>query len=565
MTIAQLFVKCLEEEGVKHVFGVPGEETEDLIFALNDSKKIEFVPCRHEQGAAFIANAWGRLCGKAGVCLSTLGPGATNLITGIADANLDKAPVVAITGQGGITRLHHESHQNIDVVNMYAPITKWNSTIRSPQTTPEVVRKAFKVAEMEKPGATHIELPEDIAQMQADESLQPLKPSLLRRPAPDNEAVLNAIHLIKEASYPLILAGNGAIRTRASEALTTFVKFTDYPVVSTFMGKGAVRDDLPQSLLSVGLGFKDYVMEAFEKADLIITIGYDIAEYSPTSWNPKGDKKIINIDFEPAEVYTNYQPEVEIIGDIATIIRELYHQISRGNKYGNEDIWYSDIRQRIVDDIDGYKMKEPEKNIHVPGIINIVREHLPENGLLISDVGTHKMWIARNFKTYCPNGCMISNGLASMGIALPAGIAATMLDQERPVVVMAGDGGFMMNIQELATAKKLGVGFTMIVMTDDDYGLISWKQQQRSQRTAGTTLTNPDFVKLAESFGIKASRPETAEELDAQIKESIESKELRLIEVSIDTSVNGALTDKLNAYFSKTTEEETESQAPVEV
>lgn len=555
MTVAELFVKCLEEEGVKYVFGVPGEETEDLVLALDDSKKIEFVPCRHEQGAAFIANVWGRLTGQAGVCLSTLGPGATNLITGVADANLDKVPLVAITGQGDLERLHHESHQNIDVVNMYAPITKWNSSITVPETTPEMVRKAFKVAEMEKPGATHIELPENVARMEVKNGARILEKGLLRRPAPDSEAMLKAIHMIHAATHPLILAGNGAIRNRSSEALTNLVQYTNIPVVSTFMGKGAVSDDLQESLLSVGLDFKDYVMEAFDRADLIITVGFDIAEYSPDEWNPGGKKKIIHIDFEAAEVYDTYQPQVEIIGDIAASIYELYNQLTKGNQNNDFENWYAPIRERILEDIASYTLEKNTDKIHVPGVINMVREHLDKDGLLISDVGSHKMWIARNFKTTCPNGCVISNGLASMGIALPGGIAASLLDNDREVVVICGDGGFMMNEQELATAKLLGLTFTVIVLNDDDFSLISWKQKENNGRSAGTKLYNPDFVKLAESFDIKAAKAETANELDEEIKEAIKSKELRLIEVPVANGVNGELTAKLKKYYTAEAEE----------
>ena len=301
MNVAEFFVKCLETEGVTHIFGVPGEENEALLFAL-DSSSIEFVPCRHEQGAAFIANVWGRLTGEAGVCLSTLGPGATNLITGVADANLDKAPLVAITAQGGLDRLHNESHQMVNVVNMFRPITKWNGNIPSSKVVAEVVRKAFKIAGMEKPGATHIELSEDIAGQEIPPEFTPIKPGELRRPGSDYKAILRTIDLLQHARKPLVLAGNGAIRKLASKHLTKFVTRHNIPVVSTFMGKGAVSDRFNQSLFSIGLGFKDYVLKAVEQADLVLAVGYDIAEYPPQQWNPAGDKPIVHIDFDPAEV-----------------------------------------------------------------------------------------------------------------------------------------------------------------------------------------------------------------------------------------------------------------------
>jgi acetolactate synthase-1/2/3 large subunit len=551
MNTAELLINCLEAEGVSYIFGVPGEETEDLLFAINDSEQIEFIPCRHEQGAAFIANVWGRISGQPGVCLSTLGPGATNLITGIADANLDKAPVVAITGQGSLERLHHESHQNLDVVQLFQPVTKWNTTITDTSITPEVVRKAFKVSTLEKMGATHIELPENMAAQEVPVALAPLSIVEVPLPKPNAEAILKAVQLINKANFPLILAGNGVLRSQASEALTKLVQYTNFPVATTFMGKGAISDDLPQSLMAMGLGFKDYIDEAVAKADVILTVGYDIAEYSPEAWNPNQDKCIIHIDFSPAEVYTHYTPQAEVLGDINAILRELYDQLSSGNKYRNGDSWYAEYRDRIREDIQTYALAPSDDTFHAPGVIHIIRKHLDKDGVLISDVGSHKMWIARNYETCCPTGCIISNGMASMGIAVPGGIAAQLLDQDRQVVAVVGDGGFLMNAQELATAQQLGLGFTIIVLNDNDYGLISWKQEQSQDRSAGTRLENPDFVQLAQSFGITATRPKTGEELDKAIQTAIQSNQMNLIEVPVDSSINEALTDKLKSYFSE--------------
>jgi acetolactate synthase I/II/III large subunit len=375
MTVAELLVKCLEAEGVTHIFGVPGEENEALLFALEPSS-IEFVPCRHEQGAAFIANVWGRLTGKAGVCLATLGPGATNLLTGVADANLDKAPVVAITAQGGLDRLHNESHQRLDVINMFRPITKWNGNIPSPQVVAEVVRKAFKIAEMEKPGATHIELSEDVASQEVPDSLSPIKPKRVRRPASDYKAIGQTLERLKSAQKPLILAGNGAIRKLASKHLTEFVTRHNIPVVSTFMGKGAVSDRLGQSLFSIGLGFKDFVLEAVEESDLVLAVGYDIAEYPPQRWNPDGKKPIIHIDFDPAEVYTHYDPDVEVTGDISAALWELNEKLDRSDlNYTN---WYEPIRKRIRDDINSYRLKEGDP-FTVPGVLLELREMLKDD------------------------------------------------------------------------------------------------------------------------------------------------------------------------------------------
>lgn len=545
MTVAELLVKCLETEGVTHIFGVPGEENEALLFAL-ESSSIEFIPCRHEQGAAFIANVWGRLTGEAGVCLSTLGPGTTNLLTGVADANLDKSPIVAITAQGGLDRLHNESHQLIDVLNLFRPITKWNGNIPSPKVVSEVVRKAFKNAEMEKPGATHIELSEDVASEEVSENHHPIIPKRVRRPASDYKAIRSTIDLLKSAEKPLIIAGNGAIRKLASKHLTEFVTHHNIPVVSTFMGKGAVSDRHDQSLFSIGLGFKDYVLEAVEESDLIVAVGYDIAEYPPQKWNQDNDKKIIHIDFDPAEVYTHYTPDVEVTGDISAALWELNKKLNDSELEFNN--WYEPIRDRIKEDIHSYRLKD-DQPFTVPGTLLELRDLLDDDALLISDVGTHKMWIARNYPTYCPNGCIISNGLASMGISLPGGIAAGMLNGDRQIVSVMGDGGFMMNSQELETAKRLGVGYTNIVFNDNDYGLISWKQHQHRQRSVSTKIENPDFKRYAESFGINGYRPESLEELRSTLNKTIKNKELCVIEIPISTHVNNELTDKLNTFW----------------
>tara|TARA_R110002124_G_scaffold283427_1_gene459402 strand:- start:136 stop:1785 length:1650 start_codon:yes stop_codon:yes gene_type:complete len=547
MKVSDLFVKALENEGVRYVFGVPGEENEDLLFSL-DRSSIQFIPTRHEQGAAFMADVWGRITGKAGVCLSTLGPGATNLLTGIADAHLDKSPLVAITGQGDLDRLHNASHQNLDIVSMFRPVTKWNTAVSTPDIVPEVIRKAFKLAELEKPGATHIELSEDVAK-QETENIDLIPREDIRRPAPDHKAIARTLELIRKASRPLIIAGNGAIRKQASQHLVQLVDTFDIPVVHTFMGKGAVSDKNEHSLHSIGLGFKDYVMEATERADLILTVGYDIAEYAPESWNQDNSNTIVHIDFEPAEVYTHYRPEVEVIADIAASLKALNEQLDVAD-LNVEKNWHIGIRDRINKDINSYTLEEGD-DFTIPGALNIIREVLPAHGLLISDVGSHKMWIARNFPTWCAHGCIISNGLATMGIALPGGIAASLVDPNRPVVAAMGDGGFMMNVQELETAKRLGTGFTIVIFNDNDYGLISWKQRMHTGSSTGTRITNPDFKALAESFGIKGYCPKTVSELKQQLEYTIGTRELSVIEIPVDPSVNSELTEKLDRYWKK--------------
>ncbi len=542
MKVSDLVVKCLENEGVRYIFGVPGEEIEDLLFSLEPSS-ITFIPTRHEQGAAFMADVWGRLTGKAGVCLSTLGPGATNLVTGVADAYLDKSPVVAITGQTGLGRIQRESHQYLDIVNMFRPITKWNAAISSPEVVPEVIRKAFKVAESEKPGATHVELSEDVAKMESDR--QPIAVHRVRRPDPDQQALREAVSLLTHANKPLVLAGNGAVRQPASDQLREFVGRYHIPIAHTFMGQGAVSDDSLESLHTIGMGFRDFVMDAVDQADLIVAVGYDLAEYAPDKWNLTMDKRIIHVDFTPAEVYTHYQPEVEIVADIPATLRELNERLA-ATSCTFDPSWYVPIRDRIRADINSYELVEG-KPFTVPGVLNLLRAIMGDDDLLISDVGSHKMWIARNFPTRCPNGCLMSNGLASMGFALPGGIAAALHNPKQRIVAAMGDGGFLMNSQELETAKRLGVAFTVIVFNDNDYGLISWKQQMTHGRSTGTRLTNPDLKAYAESFGIKGYRPQTLAELKRQLREAVTSGELCVIEIPIDPSVNVELMRKLHA------------------
>lgn len=541
MKASDLLVKGLEVEGVTHVFGVPGEENQDLLFSLEKSG-IKFVPTRHEQGAAFIANVYGRLTGKAGVCLATLGPGATNLLTGVADAHFDKAPLVAITGQGESDRLHKESHQAINIPHMFEAITKWNTSIQNPHIINEAVRKAFKLAEMEKPGATHLELPEDIAKREVKEL--PIIPQQVRRGAPDYKAIDQAILAIKDAKYPLIIAGNGAIRKRASKHLRTFVEKTDIPVVHTFMGKGAISDTDKHSLFSIGLGARDYVMCYVDRADVIITVGYDIGEYAPEKWNPMKNKKIIHIDFTPAEVDHHYQPEVEIVADISASLWELNQRLEKEHISFNTEV-IAPLREKIEEDHQGYTLREGNP-LTIPGTIIILRKLLKDEDILISDVGSHKMWIARNYCTHVPNTVIISNGLASMGIALPGGIAAKIAYPEKRVVAAMGDGGFLMNVQEIETAKRLGLGYVILVWNDNNYGLIRWKQEAAEGKHFGTELTNPDYMKLADAFGIKGYRPKTVKELESNLKEAIDAGELCIVAIDIDPSANLELSKKLD-------------------
>ncbi|MEO6495980.1 MAG: acetolactate synthase large subunit, partial [Solirubrobacteraceae bacterium] len=498
---SDVFVECLEAEGVKYVFGIPGEETLDLNESL-DASSVSFVGVRHEQGGAYMADMYGRLTGRAGVCLGTLGPGATNLITAVADAFLDRAPLVALTGQADLERMHKESHQYIDLVEMMRPITKWNARVTAPEIVPEVVRKAFKVAESEKPGATHLELPEDVMAQPLD--AQPLPRRKPVMPEPAARELFEAANLIRSAINPVVLAGNGVIRAGASPALREFTRATGIPVAETFMGKGAVDALDPQSLGTVGLQSRDYAMAGFEEADVVIAVGYDLVEHAPVHWNPGRDKKIVMIDSQPAEIDENFTPEVELIGDV-------YHVLSRLAKECR-DVPHTGGATRLRDVVLG-RFEAAKTDDHFPmqppRALWEIRQALGRTDMLISDVGLHKLWIARMFPAHEPNTVLIANGLAGMGFALPCAIAAKLVHPERNVVTVSGDGGFLMNVQELETARRLKTPIVNVVWENGQFGSIVWKQDKKFGRHFGTDFTNPDFVKLADAFGLPAWRCES--------------------------------------------------------
>ncbi|MCR3760511.1 acetolactate synthase large subunit [Clostridium felsineum] len=537
MTTAELVVKCLENENVEYIFGIPGEENLALIKALTKSS-IKFITTRHEQGAAFMADVYGRLTGKPGVCLSTLGPGATNLMTGVADANLDGAPVVAITGQVGTDRMHIESHQHLDLVAMFAPVTKWNKQIVRPDTAPEIIRKAFKTAVSEKPGACHIDIPQNIAEMPVEG--RPLRHTVTDKSFAAYSSIEKAAIAISRAKNPLILAGNGAIRSKASKAVLDMAEALNIPVANTFMGKGIIPFDHPLSLWSMGLAQKDFINRIFEKTDLVIAIGYDIVEYSPKKWNPKGQIKIIHIGEKLAEVNNSYLPEVEVIGDISDSIHEIVRRSNRIDTPKQALKVKEDMHKNYEEysEDDGFPIK-PQK------ILYDLRRVMGKDDIVISDVGAHKMWIARNYHCYKPNTCIISNGFASMGIAIPGALAAKLVNPDKKVVAVTGDGGFMMNSQELETALRIGTPFVTLIFNDSNYGLIKWKQEERYGESAYINFTNPDFKMYAESMGLKGYRITKAEELIPTLEEAFSQKVPAVIDCAVDYSENLKLSHKL--------------------
>lgn len=542
-TAAQLMVRCLEQEQVKYIFGIPGEENLHLMNALPESS-IQFITTRHEQGAAFMADVYGRLTGKAGVCLSTLGPGATNLVTGVADANMDKAPIIAIAGQAGTNRMHKESHQVVDLVQMFRPITKYATQILEPETTPEVIRKAFKVAQSEKPGACFIDFPENIAKMATKSQPLPVSEPLRSGAHPDVREI--ALKTIEQAKNPLILAGNGVIRARAEAHLQNFAQRLQIPVVNTFMAKGVMPFKHPLTIGTAGLQAGDYHNCGFDVADVIICIGFDMAEYHPRAWHPTRDRIIIHIDTQPAEVDDAYLPTFELLGDIHRNLELLSHCANDSQcDIPQRDLTpYRHLRQSLIEEMNQHGQStawplKPQK------IIWDLRTAMQLSDIAICDVGAHKMWMARMFRCEVPNTCIISNGFASMGIALPGAIAAKLAFPEQAAVAVTGDAGFLMNVQEIETAVRLGISMVVLIWNDSGYGLIRWKQEREFGRSCYVDFQNPDFVKLAESFGAVGVRIEQTEQLLPTLKQALSYQGVTIIDCPVDYSENSQLIARL--------------------
>jgi acetolactate synthase-1/2/3 large subunit len=541
MKAAELLVKCLENEGVEYIFGIPGEENIDIMDALLDSR-IRFVTTRHEQGAAFMADVYGRLTGRAGVCMATLGPGATNLITGFADANMDRAPIVAIAGQGATTRLHKESHQILHLVNLFAPISKYATQILEPEIVPEIVRKAFKVAQTEKPGGAFIDFPENIAE--AEVAGAPIEVQTAYTSAAPDFKIEQAAKLITEAKAPVILAGNGVIRQGAADDLVTFAEVLRIPVANTFMAKGVVPFSSEFSLGTIGLKARDLPWYAFEKADVIICVGYDMVEYHPDMWNPNNDKTVIHIDALPAEVDAHYIVAVGVLGDISSSLRGIAVKAKP-----QKSMPFKAVRKAIIEDRTAFAASEgfpvkPQK------IVWDLREVLAPEDIAISDVGAHKMWMARMYRAERPNTCIISNGFASMGVAVPGAVAAKLAYPDRKVVAVTGDAGFMMNSQEIETAMRMGTAFVVLIWNDAEYGLITWHQLRTFGRPSHIAFKNPDFVKYAESFGAKGYRVERAQDLVPTLKKALADNTVAIIDCPVDYSENMKLTERLKTLKS---------------
>ena len=546
MNGAELFVKCLESENVEYIFGLPGEENADFMMALLDSK-IKFILTRHEQSAAFMADMYGRLTGKVGVCLATLGPGATNLTTGIANANMDRSRVLAITGQTGLDSLHKETHQNMDVITMFKPITKWNWSIRDVDTIPEVVRRSFKIAIEEKAGATHIELPQDIAKHES--KINPVKGEKVSRAFPNPKLIVKAAQMILDAKKPLVLLGNGIIRGNASFQIRKFVDMSGICSMNTFMAKGVVSDHQDRHLQTVGIKTADHALSAMKQSDLVIAIGYDLVEYGPKFWNKNRDKKIIHIDFTPAEVDTYYSPQLEIAADIElttdSILSELELQKKLNptlNCFPCHDMPddFKEIKDEVINRINQHK-DDSSYPIKPQKLVYDTRQILDDQDIVISDVGVHKLWISKLYDTHLPNTCIIPNGFCSMGFSVPGAIAAKLVCPKQNVIAMCGDGSFLMNVQEIETAVRLDMPIIIVVWCDNEFGLISLKQQDEFGKKAFTEFQNPDFVKLAQSFGANGYHVKSVDEYQVALQEATKSKSTAIIAVDVDYSDNSNL------------------------
>ena len=544
-TAAEVLVKCLEKEGVEYVFGIPGEENLDMMNALEKSN-IRVIVVRHEQGAAFMADMYGRLTGKAGVCFSTLGPGAANLITGTADANSDGAPVIAITGQVGTERMHLTSHQYLDLVELFAPITKRSKQIVNPDSVNEIIRIAFKYAESEKPGACHIDLPTNVAKMKVTPGLAeiPIDKQVYSKEYASFSSIDQAAALIYKAKRPVILVGHSAVRNHAGEALTSFADELKIPVVNTMMAKGIVPYKNKYSMWTIGIPQKDYQNKILDMADLVIAVGYDIVEFAPGKWNENGKHKIIHIDQRPAHINMLYQPQVQVIGDISYSLQQIQYR----SDPKEEPTEILNLKKEMVREYESFANDisfpmKPQK------ILYDVRKFMDEDDIVISDVGAHKMWIAREYNCYKPNTCIISNGFATMGIAVPGTVAAKLINMDKKVLAISGDGGFMMNSQEYETALREGAPIVTLIFSDASYGLIKWKQIDHFGKNCFVDFTNPDFVKYAESMHAKGYRVEKAEDLIPILEDAFKQTVPCIIDCPVDYSENTKLSEYLHEKF----------------
>jgi acetolactate synthase-1/2/3 large subunit len=538
--VADLMVRCLEREGVTCVFGIPGEENIYLTDALSRSS-IRYVLVRHEQAASFMAEIYGRLTGRAGVCSSTLGPGAINLLLGVADANTNSTPLIALSAQVGLNRIYKESHQSVDLVSMFAPVTKWADLVLTPEAVPEMFRKAFKLAQTERPGAVYLGVPEDIEGALVADGLSPLALNIPRPDEPSPSQIERAAAVLNASRRPVVLAGHGAARSGSADALLRFSESLGLPVATTFHGKGVFPDDHPHSLGAVGFMSRDYVNFGFDDADVIISVGYELQEFDPVRINPNGDKKIIHLSRVPAEVDVHYDVSVGIQADISHTLDALAQGTTRRFDQGTCG---EKIRQLLADELssgaadDSFPLK-PQR------VVADTRAALERSDIVLADTGAVKMWMARLYPTYEPNTCLISNGLSTMAFALPGAIGAKLAAPEKRILAVTGDGAFLMNSQELETAVREHIPLTVLIWEDGAYGLIGWKMDLQLGHHVEVGFSNPDFVAYAESFGASGYRVQAAEDLLPMLTEAMAADTVSVITCPVDYSENLRLTSAL--------------------
>ena len=538
--VAQLIVRCLENEGVTHVFGIPGEENIRLVEALAASS-IRYVLVRHEQAAAFMAEVYGRLTGAAGVCSATLGPGAINLLLGVADATTNSTPVVALSAQVGMRRMFKESHQSVDLVSMFAPVTKWSELVATPEAVPEMIRKAFKLAQTERPGAVYLAVPEDVESAPAPHGARPLPVNRPRPDEPSPSQLARAARVLRGAEKPIVLAGHGAARAHAGDAVRHFAETLHVPVATTFHGKGVLPDDHPHSLGAVGFMRHDYVNFGFDQADAIIAVGYELQEFDPVRINPDSDKSIIHIHRFPAEVDVHYEVDVGLQGELSHTLDALAGAVQRRF---DSSLGTQRIRQMITTELE--RGQGDDRFPLAPArVVADTRAALGRGDIALVDTGAVKMWMARLYHTYQPNTCLISNGLSTMAWTVPGAIAAKIARPEARVLVATGDGGFMMNSQEIETGLREGIPFVVLIWVDEAYGLIKWKMELELGSSSDTGFSNPDFVAYAESFGARGYRIGAAAELLPTLQEAVAQDTVSIIACPVDYSANLQLTDAL--------------------
>ena len=535
---SDLFVECLEEEGCEYIFGVPGEENLDFLDSLSRSKKIKLILTRHEQGAGFMAATYGRHTGKTGVCIATLGPGATNFVTAAAYATLGGMPMLMLTGQKPIKKSKQGRFQILDVVSMMQPITKFTHQMQSSDNIPSRVREAYRLAEEEKPGATHIELPEDIADEHTDS--RPLARSLVRRPTADAKSVAQAVHALQNAKAPVLVIGAGANRKMTGKMLREFVEKTGIPFLTTQLGKGVIDERHPKFLGCAALSAGDFVHRAVEDADIIINVGHDVIE-KPPFFMREGGTPVIHVSTKTAEVDPVYFPSIEVIGDIANAIWQMKEAITPNPAWAFDHM----LAYRAAEVAHTAPLAADTRfPVFPPHLVQQVRDAMPEDGIICLDNGVYKIWFARGYTAYNPNTVLLDNALATMGAGLSSAMMSAMLYPDRKVMAICGDGGFMMNSQEMETAVRLGLNLTVLILNDSAYGMIRWKQANMGFEDFGLTYGNPDFVKYAESYGAHGYRVESAAHLKELLAHCNSTPGVHLIDCPVDYSENDQILNK---------------------